>query len=163
MWVTGKKENAMKRKVLLFILICILGLALLFVWKNPIRDNADKASEVSCDGIHINSLSVFEYRPIFISSLGEKLESIEDMGMIRDLLSIMARAETTDLQFKEDFGKYDYQVSMNHDTGEILLCFKVVEEEDAIYLEKRFDGEKVYRVKRQDMARFKEIFKKLQG
>jgi len=95
--------------------------------------------------------------------LGEKLQSIEEIGVIRDLVDIMERAQMTDLQFKEDFGKYDYQVSMNDDSGEILLCFKGVEEEDAIYLEKRFDGGKVYRVKRQDMARFKEIFEKLQG
>ena len=163
MRVTGKKENAMKRKTLLFTLVCLLGLALFFVWKNLSRDRMDHPSEVSIDGIQVISLSVYEYRPIFISSLGEKLQSIEEIGVIRDLVDIMERAQMTDLQFKEDFEKYDYQVSMNDDSGEILLCFKGGEEEDAIYLEKRFDGGKVYRVKRQDMARFKEIFEKLQG
>ena len=42
--------------------------------------------------------------------------------MIRGLVDIMERAQMTDLEFKEDFGKYDYQVSMNDDSGEIHFC-----------------------------------------
>lgn len=153
----------MERKVLPWIIICILGLMLFLISVNPRNAMENEPNGDSYDGIKIVSLSVYEYRPIFISSLGERRYLIENVEEIKALIKMVERAEPTNLMFKDDFGKYDYQVSINEDTGEILFCFKTLEGSNEIFIEKRFDTKKVYKLKKQDIEPFRKIFEKLQG
>lgn len=153
----------MKRKILPWILICMLGLTLILISVYPRKAIDSPSNEASYDGIRIDSLSVYDYRPIFISSLGERRYYIENADEIKTIILMMDRAEPTNLMFKDDFGKYDYQVSINEDTGELLFCYKITDEVNEIFIEKRLDTKKVFKLKKQDIEQFRRIFEELQG
>ena len=153
----------MKRKIVTWILICMLGLTLILISVNPRKVAENELAETSYDGVIMDSLSVYDYRPIFISSLGERRYLIENVDEIKALIMMSERAEPTSLSFKDDFGKYDFQVSVNEDTAEILFCFKRNGHENEIFIEKRFDTKKVYKLRKQDTELFRKIFEKLEG
>ena len=157
------KEIAMKKKLLPWILICVLGVTLILISLNPRKAIENEPNGTSYDGIRINSLSVYDYRPIFISSLGERRYLIENVDEINALIKMIERAEPTNLSFKDDFGKYEYQVSINEDTGEILFCFKINDEENEIFIEKRLNTNKVFKLKKVDTEQFRKIFETLEG
>lgn len=153
----------MKRKILPWIIISTLGLALILFLVNSQKATESSPNKASYNEVKIRSLSVYDYRPIFISSLGEKRYLIENVDEIKVLVRIIERAKLTNLRFKDDFGKYDYQVSINEDTGDIQFCFKIDDNKDEVFIEKRFDTNKVYQLRKQDIEEFRKIFEKLQG
>lgn len=82
----------MKRKILPWIIISALGLVLNLLLVNSPKATEGNPNEARYDEVKINSLSVYDYRPIFISSLGEKRYLIENADEINALVRLIERA-----------------------------------------------------------------------